>query len=120
MALEEIVFGLLAGLRNGCGFAPRSFVVEQSFEHADRGMERRSPAFGCFAVPAAVFELLVQELFGQRVIGLFEIRPEAEDSSVDAGLRFAVEERTVVVPFKLQLVDAFDHFASLATGGVET
>src|SRR6266550_888695 len=69
-ALEQIVFGPLAGLRDGHRFAACSFVFEQSFEHADGGMERRAPAGGafrrqegpCFAVPAAIVELLVQEL----------------------------------------------------------
>jgi hypothetical protein len=88
-ALEEIVFGPLAGLSDGRRFAPCSFVFEQSFEHADGGMERRAPAFGCFAVPAAIFELLAQELIGQCVARFFEIRADAEDSAVDARLRFA-------------------------------
>ena len=84
-------------------------------------MERRAPAFGCFAVPAAIFELLAQELIGQCVVRFFEIRADAEDSAVDAGLRFAVKERPVVEPLKHEpLVDAVDHFASLLAGGVET
>ena len=45
----------------------------------------------------------------------------AEDSAVDAGLRFAVKERPVVERLKHEpLVDAVDHFASLLAGGVET
>ena len=100
---------------------PCPFVFEQPFEHADGGMERRAPAFGCFAVPAAIFELLAQELLGQCVVRFFEIRADAEDSAVDAGLRFAVKERPVVEPLKHEpLVDAVDHFASLLAGGVET
>jgi hypothetical protein len=72
-ALEQIVFGPLAGLSDGRRFAPCSFVFEQSFEHADGGMERGAPAFGCFAVPATIFELLAQELIGQCVVRFFEI-----------------------------------------------
>src|SRR5438874_7498494 len=61
-ALEQIVFGPLAGLSDGRRLAPCSFVFEQSFEHADGGMERRAPAGRafrrqegpCFAVPAAI------------------------------------------------------------------
>src|SRR3989442_8309742 len=84
-------------------------------------MERGAPAFGCFAVPAAIFELLAQELIGQCVVRLLEIRTKAEDSAVDAGLRFAVKERPVVQPLKHEpLVDAVDHFASFLAGGVET
>src|SRR5437016_12323669 len=84
-------------------------------------MERRAPAFGCFAVPAAIFELLAQELIGQCVVRFFEIRADAEDSAVDAGLGFAVKVRPVVDPLKhAPLVGAVDHFASLLAGGVET
>src|SRR5205814_2333893 len=80
-----------------------------------------APAFGRFAVPAAIFELLAQELICQCVVRFFEIRADAEDSAVDAGLRFAVKERPVVVPLKYEpLFDAVDHLASLPAGGVET
>ncbi len=71
---EQIVFAPLAGLRDGRRFAPCSFVFEQSFEYADGGMERRAPAFGCFAVPAAIFELLAQESIGQYIVRFLEIR----------------------------------------------
>ena len=98
--LEQIVFGPLAGLSDGGRFAPCSFVFEQSFEHADGGMERRAPAFGCFAVPAAIFELRGQELIGQCVVRFCEIRADGEDSAIDAGLRFAVTERPVVERLK--------------------
>src|SRR5580658_6417806 len=92
-------------------------------------MERRAPAGGtfrrqegpCLAVPAAILELLAQELLGQRVVRPLEIRTDAEDSAVDAGLRFAVKVRTVVERLKHKpLADAVDHFASLLAGGVET
>src|SRR5260370_23879065 len=92
-------------------------------------MERRAQAGGafrgqegpCFAIPAAIFELLAQELLGQRVIRLLEIRTDAEDSAVDARLRFAVKVRPVVERLKHEpLVDPVDHFASLLAGGVET
>jgi hypothetical protein len=67
-------------------------------------LERRAQTGGairgqegpCFAIPAAIFELLAQELLGQRVIRLLEIRTDAEDSAVDARLRFAVKVRPVV------------------------
>src|SRR5438874_327307 len=119
-ALQQIVFGPLAGLRDGRRFAPCSFIFEQSFEHADGAMERRAPALWRFAVPAAIFQLLAQELIGQRVVRFFEIRANAENSAVDAGLRFTVKERPVVEQFKYEtLVHAVDHFASLFAAGVE-
>jgi hypothetical protein len=84
-------------------------------------MERRAPAFGCFAVPAAIFALLAQELIGQCVVWFLQIRTDAEDSAVLAGLRFAVKVRSVVEPLEHEpLVDAVDHFASLLAGAVET
>jgi hypothetical protein len=120
-ALEQIVFRPLAALRDGRRFAPRSFVFEQSFEHADGGMERRTLALGCVAVPAAIFELLAEELIGQCVVGLPEIRTDAEDSAVDAGLGFTVQVRPVVEPLKDEpLVQPVDHFASRPAAGVET
>ena len=97
-ALEQIVFAPLSGLTDGRRFAPCPFVCEQSFEHADGGMERRAPAFGRFAVPATIFELLAQELIGQCVVRFFEICAEGKNSAVDAGLRLAVKKRLVVVP----------------------
>jgi len=128
-AFEQIVFGPLPGLgdglrdglHNGHGFVLCSLVFEQSFKHADGGMERRAPAFGCFAVPAAIFELLAQELIGQCIVRFFEIRADGQDSPVDAGLRFTVKERPVVKRLKDEpLVDPVDHFAGLLAGGVET
>src|SRR5438094_8280180 len=105
---------LLRALVTAAGFAPCSFVFEQSFEYAEGGMERRAPAFGCFAVPAAIFELLAQELISQCVVRFPEIRTDAKDSAVDAGLRFTTKVRPVVEPLKHEpLVDAVDHFASL-------
>src|SRR5947209_5107025 len=81
-SLEQIVFALLAGLTDGRRFAPSPLVFEQSFEDADGGVERRAPAGRafrrqegpCFAVPAAIFELLAQELLCQRVVRFLEIR----------------------------------------------
>src|SRR6266516_8162051 len=81
--------------------------------------ERR--LLGASQFHTAVCELLAQELIGQCVVRFLEIRPDAKDSAVDAGLRFAVKERPVVEPLKHEpLVDAVDHFASLLAGGVET
>jgi len=60
-------------------------------------------------------------LRGSSCVRLLEIRTDAEDSAVDAGLRFAVKVRPVVEPLKHQpLVDAVDHSASLLAGRVET
>jgi len=80
---------LLLALVTAADFAPCSFVFE-SFEHTDGAMERRAPAFGCFAVPAAISELLAQEPIGQCVVRFLEMAADSEDSAVDAGLRFAV------------------------------
>src|ERR1700688_2192205 len=90
-------------------------------------MKRRAPAFRTFwcgfnrfAVPATIFELLAQQLIRQRVVRLFEIRADGENSAVDAELSFAVKKRPVVERFKQEpVVDAVDHFAGLFVGGVE-
>ena len=54
------------------------------------------------------------------VVGLFEISANAENSTVNAGFRFAVKEGAVVEALEHEpLVDPVDHFASLLAGGVE-
>src|SRR5215472_9327604 len=119
-ALQEIVFSLLAGLGESCRFTARAFVGEESFQHADGGMEGGAAALGSFAVPAAIFELLAQELIGESVVGFFEVGAQGEDSTVDAGLGLAVKEAVVAVPLEDEVpVDAVDHFLSLPAGGVE-
>jgi hypothetical protein len=63
-----------------------------SFEQADGGMERIAPALWArLAVPAAVFELLALELSGLCVVRFLEIRIDAEDSTVNAGLRLSMK-----------------------------
>ena len=77
---------------------PRTFrllVFQQSFEHADRRVERRSPAGRGGAVPAAVAQLFLQQTAGETVAGLAEIRADRQHPSVDTGLDLAVEERRV-------------------------
>src|ERR1700722_4845156 len=84
-------------------------------------MERRAPAFGCFAVPAAIFELLAQELTGQGGVRFLEERTDAENSAVDAGLGFAMKKGPVVERLKHEpLVDAVYHLARFLAGRVET
>jgi hypothetical protein len=90
-------------------------------------MERRAPALGTLrafllslAVPAAIFELLAQELIGQCVIRFFEIRADAENSAVDTWLRFTMQERPVLVPLKNEPFNAAHHFARLFALRVET
>jgi hypothetical protein len=120
-SLEQIIFGFPARSYDSRRFASGTFVFEQSFEDADGGVEGRAPAFGRFAVPAAVFELLGQEPVGQGVVRFFEIRSDSEDSAVDAGLCFAVEERPVVERLEHDApLDAVDHLASRLARGVET
>jgi len=106
--------------RNGRRFAPRPLVFDQSFEQANGRMKGRAVAFGCFAVPGPICELLTQELIGQQIVRFFEIRAKAEDSAVDAGLRLSVKKRPVVQPGKHEpLVDAVDHLAGLPARGVK-
>jgi hypothetical protein len=119
--LEHIVFSPLARLTDGHGFAPGALVFEQSFEHANSSVERRAPALGCFAVPAAVVELLAKKLTGQCIVRFAEIRADGQDSAVDAGLRFAAEVRPVIEPLEYEpLLDAVNHLARLLAGGDET
>src|SRR6185503_15439664 len=95
-ALEEI---LLSAKPSGGDVGRRTLrllVFQQSFEHADRRVERRSLAARRVAVPAAVAQLLLQQPVGETMAGLAEIRAGRQHSPVDAGLDLAFEERRVV------------------------
>src|SRR2546429_2271911 len=59
---------------------------------SDGSVERRAPAGGafrrqegpCFAVPAAIFELLAQELIRQCVVRLLEIRTDRKSTRLNS------------------------------------
>ena len=66
-ALEEI---LLSAKASGGDVGPRTLrrlVLQQSFEHADRRVERRSLAARGVAVPAAVAQLLLKQSVGETI-----------------------------------------------------
>ena len=121
---EEIVFTPPAGPGDRLPYRRRfrrcTFVFVQSFQYANRGMERGASAWRSFAVPAPIFELFIEELPGQGVVRFLEIRADTEDSTVDARLRFTAKVRTVAEPAEDEpLVDTVDHSASLLAGGIE-
>ncbi len=128
-ALEQIVFGTLAGFGDGCRFAAGAFEFEEPFQHANSGVEGRAAAGRAFrryggprfTVPATIFELFAEDLFGECVVGFFEICADAEDSAVDAGLGFSAKIRAIVERFEDQAsFDAVHHFAGLLAVGVES
>jgi hypothetical protein len=67
-------------------------VFEQAFEDADGGVVGGAVAFGRFAVPSAVGELFVEEAACEGLVGTSEVCAEGEDSTVDAGFFFPLEE----------------------------
>src|SRR5215470_8523713 len=71
-------------------------VLQQPFEHADRGVERGAHGASlCLAVPAAVFELLAEEPVHQPSARFAEVRAERQRAAVDARLDLALEEGRV-------------------------
>src|SRR5665213_1758044 len=94
-ALEEIVLSAKASAGHVRHRTLCRLVLQQSFEHADRRMERRPLAARGVAVPAAVAQLLLKESVDETMAGLAEIRAGRKHPSVDTGFDLAFEERRV-------------------------
>src|SRR5262249_45475326 len=63
------------------------------FQDAYCGVERGASAFGGFAVPPAVRELLGEKTTGEALGWVAKVGTECERASIDARLDFASEER---------------------------
>src|SRR5689334_18327360 len=71
----------------------RVLVCEQTLEHADRRVKRRSYRAPLrFAVPAAIGKLLAQQSIDERVGAFAKVCGEGYDATVDARLDLALEE----------------------------
>src|SRR6185436_2329155 len=107
--LEEV---LLAPSPCGGGSwrdADGALVLEQSLEHADRGVER--PACGAvllLAVPSTVGHRLAQQPIDDALHVLAEVGAEGDGPAIDAGLDFALEERLAGVLPATVLADERD------------
>src|SRR5262249_7031978 len=85
-ALERVLVASLSGGRN-LGRGPDGpLILEQPFEHANRGVKRRAGAFRRFAVPTAIAELFGQETAGKALGQAPEVGAECERASIDARL----------------------------------
>ena len=76
--LQQIFFAAPSGrpdLRSG---ADSTLVLEQSLEHADGGVERRTHTLRRFAVPTAVIELLANETARKALRGTPEVAAKRE------------------------------------------
>ena len=74
----------------------RLLVLQESFQNADRRVERGAHGAPLrLAVPAAVLELLAEEPVEQPIAGLAEVAAKRQNPTVDAGLDLALEERRV-------------------------
>jgi hypothetical protein len=111
MALEEVLLGAMPRggdlCREWMRRAEGAPGLEKAFENADRRVIRRALAFGGFAVPSAVGELLGEEAASEVLRRLAKIGAESEDAAVDARLDFAVEEAVAAMLGRAQVPAAF-------------
>src|SRR5712692_709022 len=121
VALHQVLLAPKASLPCGRWAALCLLVLQQPFEHADRGVERGPLARWSVAVPAAVFQLLTEKPVDQPVACFPEVRATSEDSPVDTGFHLALEEgRIVVIRAPGALVpDQADRIPGLLTGRVQ-
>lgn len=97
-AIQQVLFGALAGCLQLGGTASGTLVREQPFEHVDGGVEGGADGavFG-LTVPAAVGELFGEQA-GDDGAGIdAEVGAERDSAAVDARLDFAIEEGLVGV-----------------------
>src|SRR5262245_7345705 len=92
-AIEKVLLPAETGCAHLWVVPHAPFIFEQSLEHADRGVERRSCGpVGGLAVPAAVGELLGEQPVDDALDVLAEVGADRADLAVDAGLDLAGEE----------------------------
>ena len=85
---------------------------EETFEHADRGVERPADrAILDFAVPAAILELLADQALDDALDVLPEIGAETDHHAVDARLDLAFEERLAGILPAAVVADELDRSA---------
>src|SRR5581483_5030054 len=110
-----------AGRRHVRLGARGQLVLEESFQHLDRGVERPAGrSVLLLAVPSAVGHLLAEEPFHDAVDVVAEIGPERNDPAVDAGLDLAPEERLAVVFPPAVLADEAYRVAGLRARRVDS
>ena len=96
-ALEEVLLPAETGLGHRRRCSRRQFVLEQRFQHADRGVERRARrAVLGLAVPAAVGQLLAEQPVDDAPHVLAEVGAARRHLPVDARLHLAGEEGIAV------------------------
>ena len=90
--LEEVLLPAPAGLANSGGAAGRPFELDQSVEHVDRGVERRThrPVLR-LAIPAPVGEPLTDDPLDDRGDVHAEVGAGLDGPTVDARLDLTVE-----------------------------
>src|SRR5262249_52462544 len=92
-ALEEVLLPTETGLGHRRGPVASPFVLEQSLQHTDRGVERRPRrALRRLAVPAAVGQLLAEQPVDDAPDVLAEVGANRPDLAVDARLGLAFKE----------------------------
>ena len=119
--LEQIFVGFSARLRNGCTTSPRTLVLQQPFENADRGIERGTRTRRRVTIPAAVRELLVQKTIHDAIAALAKVTADSQNGTVYACLGFTVEVRPVAETLKCKVCfDARDGAARFIARRVQS
>src|SRR4051794_12475000 len=108
-----------ARMRHRLSGAMPLLVFQQPFQDAYRRVERGARARRRLAVPAAILELLAEQALEQPVDFSAEIGARPQYPPVDAGLGFAVEERTAVeLPPPDAVLHEADRLAHLFVGRI--
>src|SRR5215470_6144150 len=93
---EQVFLPTETGLGRLPAACARPFVLEQGFQHADGGVERRPRrTVWCFAVPAAVWQLLSEQAVDDAPDVLAEVGADRGDLPIDARLDLAGKEGIV-------------------------
>jgi hypothetical protein len=120
-AFEEILLAPYTSRGHLRVVSDAEFVLEQSLEHADRGVERRPRGtVGRLAVPAAIGQLLGEQPVDDAPDVLAEIRADRAYLPIDTGLHLTGKEEIAITLLRaatLPMTDLFG-FGTCRLGGL--
>src|SRR5262245_37097802 len=92
--LQEVLLCPATRARHGGRGAICLLVLQEPFQHADRGVKRGAHGASLsLAVPAAVLELFAEEPVDEAIARFAEVGAKRQRTAIDARLDFALEER---------------------------
>ena len=120
-AFEQVLLGRVLRRARGIRPAGRHLPLAKTFEHADRGVERRHRrAVLGVAVPAAVGQPPFEDRRHDRIDGLAEVRTHTEGDAVDARLGLTLEVQLAVVVPACIVADERYRTLRLRAGGFQS